>query len=233
MVNRMDRDVFLAASSGVSSFFLNLSESGMHILEQVTSGGKTVLHVALQYKQFEAVSSIVRLSPSLVYSVDSRSNTPLHIAARIGDLSTVKLILRQSEEGRWETGGQPNLLMMLNMDGDNALHVAVRHGNREVVEELISRNSEELARIKNCAGESALFLAVDRQDYALASSILDRAPDCSFEGRHGMNVLHALVIHTSTCKCSPIQLLKYMDCAYFAYTSQSYRKLIIRMSSFY
>ena len=82
--------------------------------------------------------------------------------------------------------------------------------NFEVVRELINENDPaELAMQVNKAGESALFLAVDSQDYDIASHILRNAPDCSYAGRHGMNVLHALVIHTSSCKCYSNLLLKY------------------------
>ena len=94
---------------------------------------------------------------------------------------------------------------MVNQDGDTALHVAVRYENDGfvIVEELI-KEDQELAKYVNNAGESALFLAVDRQHYEMASLILRNAPDCSYAGRHGMNVLHALVIHTSSCKCCSI-----------------------------
>uniref|UniRef100_A0A2N9GI56 PGG domain-containing protein n=1 Tax=Fagus sylvatica TaxID=28930 RepID=A0A2N9GI56_FAGSY len=95
-----------------------------------------------------------------------------------------------------ETGAR-QLLRMVNLERDTALHVAVQYGNFEVVKELI-KEDPELAKYENKAGESALFLAVDRERYDIASHILSAAPDyCSCAGRHGMNVLHALVIHTS------------------------------------
>ena len=90
---------------------------------------------------------------------------------------------------------------MVNQDGDIALHVAVRYGNFDVVKELINeKDPAELAKQVNNVGESALLLNVARQDYDKASHILDNGPDCSYAGSHGMNVLHALVIHTSICK---------------------------------
>ena len=223
----MDPKVFRAASSGDSSFFENLSESKSNILQQVTIGKNTVLHVALQFKQFKAAESIVNSIPSLAYETNSKGNTPLHVAARIGVFPMVKLLIDQAKKPEAKkpdvkTSGRQQLLRMVNLDGDTALHVAVRYGNSEVVKELINREDPaELAKQVNKAGESALFLAVDRQDYGMASHVLDNAPDCSYAGRHGMNVLHALVIHTSTCKCCPILLLKYMGSVYFAYTSQS------------
>ena len=104
---------------------------------------------------------------------------------------------------------------MVNQDGDIALHVAVRYGNLDVVKELINeKDPAELAKQVNNVGESALLLNVDRQDYDIASHILDNGPDCSYAGSHGMNVLHALVIHTSICKYCHILLLKYMSSVY-------------------
>ena len=91
---------------------------------------------------------------------------------------------------------------MVNQDGDTALHVAVRYGNFEVVKELIKeKDPAELAKYVNNAGESVLFIAVDREHYNIASHILSNALDCSYVGKHSMNVLHAVVLQTtSDCK---------------------------------
>ena len=43
-------------------------------------------------------------------------------------------------------------------------------------------------------------------------------------GRHGMNVLHALVIHTSSCKCFSILLLKYFG-LHFSLRMWSFRSV--------
>ncbi|XP_075658598.1 protein ACCELERATED CELL DEATH 6-like [Castanea sativa] len=197
----MNLQVFKAASSGDLSFFENLagSDPNSSTLLQVTIEKNTVLHVALQFKKFEAAKTIVNLRPSLVYETNSKSNTPLHVVARVGDSSMVKLLIDQAKKLDVETGGRQQLLSMVNQDEDTALHVAVRYGNFDVVEELINENDPaKLAMQVNKAGESALFLAVDKPDYNIASHILRNAPECSYAGRRGMNVLHALVIHTSS-----------------------------------
>ena len=209
----MDPEVFRAASSGDSSFFENLSESKSNTLQQARTIEKnTVLHVALRFKKFEAAESIVKSISGLMYKTNSKDNTPLHVAARVGTSSMVKLLIEHAKKPDVENGGPKQLLRMVNQDGDTALHVALRYnydGQFEIVKELI-KEDPGLAKHVNNAGESALFLAVDRELFDMASHILSAAPDnCSYAGRHGMNVLHALVIRTSNCKCCSILPLKY------------------------
>ena len=204
---RMNPKVLRAASTGDSSFFENLTDPNGSTLLGVTIEKNTVLHVALQYNKFELAEKIVNLSPSLVYGKNSKGNTPLHVAAMVGTSSLVRLLIDHAKMLDIESGGG-QLRSMLNLYGDTTLHIAVRYGKFEIVKELIKEDTE-MAKHENKAGESALFLAVDKQRYDMASYILSAAPNCSYAGRHGMNVLHALVIHTSTCKCCPILLFKY------------------------
>ena len=219
--NIMNPDVYRAASTGDSSFFKSMKDPNSSTLLQVTIEKNTVLHLALQFKKFEAAENIVNLRPSLVYEKNSKGNTLLHVAAMVGNFKMVKLLIDQAKELDVETGGRQQLLSMVNQGGDTALHVAVQYGNFEVVKELIDENDPaKLAMQENNAGESALFLAVDRQHYDMASYILSAAPDCSYAGRHGMNVLHALVIHASSCKFCSIMLLKYL---HFSFRMWSFR----------
>ena len=118
-----------------------------------------------------------------------------------------KLIIQKAKDQRdIEAGGQ-QLLSTVNEDGDTALQIAVRYDNYdefEIVRELM-KEDPKLAKHVNNTGESALFLAVDRENYKMARHILSAAPnDCSYAGSHDMNVLHALVLHTSCCKCCSI-----------------------------
>uniref|UniRef100_A0A7N2L529 Ankyrin repeat-containing protein n=1 Tax=Quercus lobata TaxID=97700 RepID=A0A7N2L529_QUELO len=123
--------------------------------------------------------------------------------------SLVKFLIDHAKKLNVEAGGHRQLLRMVNILGkDTALHIAVRYGKFEIVKMLI-KEDPELAKYVNKAGESALFLAVDKQRYDIAFYILSAASDCSYAGRHGMNVLHAIAIHTSSCKCCPILLFKY------------------------
>ena len=218
----MKPEVFRAASTGNSRFFEGDSNSNLH---EVTPEENTVLHVALQFNKVEAAKMILNLSPNLVLRTNTKGNTPLHVAAMVGASSLVKTLIQKAKDERDVEADGQQLLSMVNLDGDTALHVAVRYGNFDVVKELINENDPaELAKKENNARESALFLAVDRQDYDMASYILRNAPYCSYAGRYGMNVLHALVIHTSSCKCFSILLLKYFG-LHFSLRMWSFRSV--------
>uniref|UniRef100_A0A7N2R175 Ankyrin repeat-containing protein n=1 Tax=Quercus lobata TaxID=97700 RepID=A0A7N2R175_QUELO len=170
----MNPELYRAASSGDLRLFERLANS--ETLVDVTIEKSTVLHVAVQCNHLQVAQKIVELRPSLLYQTNSKGNTPLHVAARVGN---------DSEHG--ESGEGYRLA---------PLHVAVRYGKSEVVEELI-KEDPELAMFINNAGESALFLAVDRKFYNIASQILSAAPECSLAGRGGMNVLHAIALRSS------------------------------------
>ena len=95
--NIMNPEVFRAASTGDSSFFENLTDpnGSSSTLPQVTIEKNTVLHVALQFKQFDAAEKIVNLSSRLAYERNSKGNTPLHVAAMVGTSSLVRLLIDQ------------------------------------------------------------------------------------------------------------------------------------------
>jgi ankyrin repeat protein len=198
----MDLQMYLAASNGESSFFDRLTASDSTLL-QVTTEKNTVLHIAVQFEQYEVAKKIVCLLGCLAMQTNSKGNTPLHVAAKVGNPQMVRFLIDHAEDRDVESGAR-QLPSMVNLEKDTALHIAVQYGNFEVVKELI-KEDPKLAMCVNNAGESVLFLAVDRDLYNIASYILSATPECSCAGRHGMNVLHALVIQTSSCKCCSIQ----------------------------
>ena len=78
---------------------------------------------------------------------------------------------------------------MGNLEMDTVLHDAVRNGPFDIVELLI-REHPRLTLLTNNAGESALFLAVDRAFYKIALHILEEE----------QYVLHVAVIGTGQGK---------------------------------
>ena len=164
-------------------------------LQEVTCGDNTILHVAANFKNTKAATKILDLDRSLLCKTNKKGDTPMHIAARLGCLEMVELLIKRTkedvEEGR-------KLLTTENSEKDTALLVAVRKGHLRIVELLIEED-ETLAMMINEAKESPLFLAVDREFYSIALVILD-LQQCSVEGRKKINALHAAVIRTHKSK---------------------------------
>ncbi|GMY20237.1 protein accelerated cell death 6, partial [Fagus crenata] len=184
--------LYRAASSGDFSFFKNLTEVD---LLHVTTENNTVLHIAVLCDHLQVAEKIVKLCPKLLYQINSNDNTPLHVAAMVGNISMVSLLINHTKNLDIENAVQ-KILRMVNAVGDTALHIAVRYGKSNAVREII-KEDPGLAMITNNFGDSALFLAVDRKLYKIAYDILRASTaDCSYAGRDGMNVLHALVIRT-------------------------------------
>ena len=100
----MNPEVFQAASTVDSSFFENMTDPNNSTFLQETIEMNTVLHVALQFKQFDVAKKIINFSPGLVHKTNSKGNTPLHVAARVRDSSMVKLLIDQAKNLDVETG---------------------------------------------------------------------------------------------------------------------------------
>ncbi|XP_050204373.1 ankyrin repeat-containing protein ITN1-like isoform X2 [Mercurialis annua] len=151
----------------------------------------SILHIAAKLGKIRTAEKIIAICPLLLHQTNSKGDSPLHIAARLGNFQMTQLLINCAKLVEVEV--EKELLRMQNLDNDNALHEAVRNGHFEVVNLLI-KEDPELSQFVNKAGDSSLFLAVDRKFYKIACLILEAAPMCSYKGRSSMNVLHAAII---------------------------------------
>ncbi|XP_060675538.1 ankyrin repeat-containing protein NPR4-like [Ziziphus jujuba] len=184
----MDGELYNAAIDGLSDHNLignadNIRSSGQN---------NTILHIAAisgKLRRLEEDDYLLRF----LYEQNNEGNTPLHIASKLGHLETVRILVEMARKTDVEQNKR--LLTMQNNEKDTALHEAVRHNHLEVVKLLIEEDPD-LASIVNGEGDSPLFMAVDRCLHQVALHILNNAPKCSYQGRNGMNVLHAATIRS-------------------------------------
>ncbi|KAF3452316.1 hypothetical protein FNV43_RR02749 [Rhamnella rubrinervis] len=212
MTTMVDPQLYRAISRGDETGLQSLyggSGGDWNVLPKETAQGNTLLHVAALHRQTQIARIILSFQPSLLYSRNSSDeDSPLHIAARLGYLEIVQLLIdcADAESSSTSSGAQIELYptRMVNLARDTVLHDAVRNGHLAVVEFLLARDPG-LAQLLNAAGESPLFLAVERKRFDIAKHLLHNAQVCSYEGRDGMNALHA-----ATLRFCELGLLKEM-----------------------
>ncbi|KAK5813716.1 hypothetical protein PVK06_029167 [Gossypium arboreum] len=175
--------------------FTSESDSDSAFL-QVTTEKDNVLHLAAKYNQNRMAEEMITKFPTLVSLVNqknSKGDTPLHVAARSGSFETAQILVNCANSGEIEAGQRATRIV--NRVNDTALHDAARNGHLPIAELLI-RGDPELPDLTNEAGESPLFIAVDKKHVDIAEIILQVARVFSFAGRNSMNVLHAAVIRS-------------------------------------
>lgn len=194
----MDLELYNGAIHGSQDFGATLEGvlGSINAHEQLVTSGKknTTLHIAAKTGRLRIKEDDDHVLCNL-YEQNENGDTPLHIAAKLGHLEMTRLLVAKARKTDVEQNRK--LLNMVNHVNDTALHQAVRHNQLEVVKFLIEED-EALASMENGAGESPLFMAVDRRFFEVAFYILDNARNCSFAGRSGMNVLHAAVIRSES-----------------------------------
>nr|GLL41135.1 protein ACCELERATED CELL DEATH 6-like [Ipomoea trifida] len=127
---------------------------------QRTPNNNTVLHVAATFGRGETAAKILQLCPSLLTRANSKGETALHIAAKGGHLQAQDLVEEEDEEG-WsplhhaaKKGNVEAIRQILGVnktaayrragrqDDDGgwttAVHIAASHGHSKVLKEIFS-----------------------------------------------------------------------------------------------
>ncbi|KAM7269164.1 hypothetical protein ACFE04_024661 [Oxalis oulophora] len=188
----MDRVLYKAAVSG-NTMFLQTTEPD---LDQVTPHHNTALHIASNFKQVEFSKKLLYYSPQLLLRVNSKGESALHVAARVGSFEIALLFLNTAaalQHDDVESRTISVLFSMENREKELALHVAVKNGHLEIARLLMREYPESLAFV-NHANASPLYLAVDGQFTRIAHCIMEFSPLYSCAGPRGMTALHAAVI---------------------------------------
>ncbi|XVE62708.1 hypothetical protein DITRI_Ditri06bG0141300 [Diplodiscus trichospermus] len=138
---------------------LELASSDATLLLQVTAQEDDILHVAAKYDRKQMAEEIItmpQLASVIANQNNSKGDTPLHVAARLGSLRTADILVdcANSMSREIEAGERP--VSIVNMEKSTALHDAARNGHFQISEFLI-REHPELALLTNDVGEFPLF----------------------------------------------------------------------------
>uniref|UniRef100_A0A453Q6G8 PGG domain-containing protein n=1 Tax=Aegilops tauschii subsp. strangulata TaxID=200361 RepID=A0A453Q6G8_AEGTS len=164
-------------------------------LYAVTVGGNTLLHVvAASHGDSEDLLNKANLvygkAPSLLFVQNSQGDTPLHCAARAGNIPMVSRFIDLAKgQGINNAKG---LLETQNKLKETALHEAVRFGSNDMVN-LLMTHDPELATLPE-EGTSPLYLAILLENGIIAKTLYELSGGVlSYSGPNGRNALHVAV----------------------------------------
>ncbi|XP_042982883.1 ankyrin-3-like isoform X1 [Carya illinoinensis] len=146
------------------------------------------------------VKDVLDKCPSLLLKANTEDDTPLHVAARYGHASIVKVLIehQKSQHQDLESGvveATTEMIGKLNKERDTALHEAVCHNHIEVVKQLLTEVDPEFPFGANVAGETPLYLAAERRFPELVSEILNELKSPAYDGPLGRTALHAAAFY--------------------------------------
>ncbi|XP_073116142.1 protein ACCELERATED CELL DEATH 6-like [Elaeis guineensis] len=170
-----------------------LTQNNTNCLLGVTLEGNTALHIAASRGYAEFAWEICRRKRSLLTAPNTRLDTPLHSAARAGNVEIVSHIIHFASED----GIKHRVLRARNRDESNALHEAAQYNHVRVAKVLMEQDAE-LASMLNGAGMSPLYLAVMTGSFDVAKVLLrsfswESASLASFAGPNKKTALHVSV----------------------------------------
>ncbi|XP_044415423.1 ankyrin repeat domain-containing protein 1-like [Triticum aestivum] len=164
-------------------------------LYAVTVGGDTLLHlVAAIYGDSEdstgKASLVYHKAPSLLFVQNCQGDTPLHCAARAGNIRMMsRFIDLANVQGINNAKG---LLETQNNLKETALHVAVRFGSNDMVN-LLMGHDPELANLPE-EGASPLNLAILLENGIISKTLYElNGGALSYSGPNEQNALHGAV----------------------------------------
>ncbi|XP_042983165.1 ankyrin repeat-containing protein ITN1-like isoform X1 [Carya illinoinensis] len=205
-ITGMDSIIYKAAAQG------NLEAISDPLDGFLTVNKNTILHICISSilveEKFPAtggtdpasaakfVKDVLDKCPSLLLKANAEDDSPLHVAARYGHASIVRVLIehKNSQHQDLESGvvkATTEMIGKLNKEGDTALHEAVRHNHIEVVKQLLMEVDPEFSFGANVAGETPLYLAAERHFPDLVSEILNKLKSPAYNGPLGRTALHA------------------------------------------
>merc|ERR1719309_1787316 len=140
-----DLPIHYAAIGSKPMAILCLVDKGSPINSQ-NGEKRTPLHLSVINQHLDTVKSLLKVGAS-VNVQDKNSETPLHIAINCGCYQIASVLVPSAD------------LLLCEQNGLNALHVAVRHGNRQLVDEIIQQDRRSV-NIVTRDGVSPLHMAV-------------------------------------------------------------------------
>lgn len=164
--------------------------------DQRTPTDNTVLHLACLYGSINCVQEILRVHESLLWKINSRGETALHLASRNGHYQVVAALVLTAKAN---TDGSSIAVQKLGRSPDleleTALHSAVRYNHKDVVDLLLTEDPSH-SYPQNSHKETPLYLATVRGYTDIVRIILEKSRSPTFDGPDGRTALLAALMNS-------------------------------------
>ena len=138
---------------------------------------KTIIHGIIERGDYSALQDCIRVRPDAIFDVNASGETPLHIAARKGDLKTATYLLRKGAKKNAD-----------DRDDQTPLHLAVQAGHIAVVRFLVSKGADP--ETEDLHGKTPVEYAKEDTEIAW---ILNVGADLEVEDEGGCTALRQFV----------------------------------------
>ncbi|XP_065864837.1 uncharacterized protein [Euphorbia lathyris] len=163
---------------------------------KLTQTQDTALHLAVSDAQTQVVLKLVKIigpNASKILNIkNEKGNTPLHLAAAIGDVQMCHCLAKQD----------PDLIKARNSENETPLFMAALHGKKQAFLRLHFLHREVdyvLCRKRN--GDTILHCAIQAEHFDLACHIIHYYPNLvSYVNETGQSALHVLASKSNAFK---------------------------------
>ncbi|ONI26160.1 hypothetical protein PRUPE_1G007500 [Prunus persica] len=164
---------------------------------RITRAGDTALHIAASDGETKIVRQLLQLignnASKILQIKNKKGNTPLHLAAVVGDVETCHAMATKD----------PELVSSLNNENETPLFLAALNGHEKVFLCLHSHCVEECYSFRARNGDTILHAAMSGEYFSLAFQIILWYPELvNYINQSGFSPLHILANTPSAFKSS-------------------------------
>ncbi|KAJ4818588.1 Ankyrin repeat family protein [Rhynchospora pubera] len=183
----MDTWLLKAAVSGDSNELKKMVSQDPNVnLLGTTPQGSTCLHISSIFGHEEFFKEVLARNESLLSRVNSYGETPLIVSVKSGHISLATTLLEKYKERKLS-----EVILNSDINGDTALHHAIRHGHKNLALQLIKTEPNLSQRVNNY-NESPMYIAVMRGFVDVFKQLWE-SDRSSHKGPYDDNALHAAV----------------------------------------
>ncbi|KAI9114821.1 hypothetical protein K1719_013834 [Acacia pycnantha] len=167
---------------------------------RTTKSEDTVIHIAIYVGQTNFVTSLLEKMEKeefirILSMQNSKGNTPLHLAAELGNLKICRSI----------AGREPDLISCRNMEGETPLFLAANYGQKDAFFCLHGylTNKGDCSLCRRTNGDTILHCTIYGEFFDLAFQIIHVFPNLTLSrNEEGVSPLHILAMKPNCFKSS-------------------------------